>query len=180
LFGANNLSSQILRCIVPEGIGKNLSVAVIVGNQTSMSVTGEERINRLNVPEVRNTGMKIVPTEQWRYDAPIVTFMYPDIGATAGGFVMTLKGRNFGTRDWGEGTVLVTIAGQPCTETTWLSDNVIECIVPKGVGARHPVEVTVGGQVYPPRDSAEMLLFSYNRKFKMWFTFFLTVKIFCS
>ena len=88
--------------------------------------------------------------------------MYPDVGPTAGGFVMTLKGRQFGTRDWGNGTVQVNIAGQPCTKSQWLSDNVIECIVPKGVGARHPVQVIVGGQIYPPEGSSEMLLFSYN------------------
>ena len=155
------VSSKILRCLVPEGIGKNLSVAVITGNQTSTSVTGEERLNRLAKPSTAELPV-MLPSEQFRYDAPVVTFMYPDVGPTAGGFVMTLKGRQFGTRNWGNDTVQVNIAGQPCTLTTWLSDNVIECIVPKGVGARHPVQVIVGGQVYPPENSDEMLLFSYN------------------
>jgi hypothetical protein len=155
------VSSQTIRCLVPEGIGKNLSVAVVNGNQTSMSVRGEERLTRLigHVPSGTHLQM---PMEQFRYDAPVVTFMYPDTGPTTGGFVLTLKGRNFGTRDWGNGTVQVNIAGQPCTTTEWLSDNVIECIVPKGVGARHPVEVIVGGQVYPSSNSGEMLLFSYE------------------
>jgi len=146
---------------MPEGIGQNLSVAVIAGNQTSLSVVGKERMNRLSVPEIPSS-MVIAEFDQWRYTPPTVTFMYPDVGPTKGGFVMTLKGRNFGTRHWGEGTVLVTIAGQPCLTTTWLSDNIIECMVPKGVGARHPVQVIVGGQVYPPPGSTELLLFSYN------------------
>ena len=63
------VSSKILRCLVPEGIGKNLSVAVIVGNQTSMSVTGEERLNRLAKPSTAELPV-MLPTEQFKYDPP--------------------------------------------------------------------------------------------------------------
>ena len=97
--------TQVLRCLVPEGIGKNLSVAVVVGNQTSMAVTGMERLNRLQQPATASM-VVMEPSEQWRYDPPTVSFMYPDVGPTKGGFTLTLKGRNFGTRDWGAGTAL--------------------------------------------------------------------------
>jgi hypothetical protein len=153
------VSDALLRCIVPEGIGKNLSIAAVTGNQTSMQTVGEDRLKRL---AVLPPSVPIADKDQWRYDPPVVTFMYPDVGPTSGGFVLTLKGRNFGTRDWGNGTVQVSIGAQPCITTTWLSDNVVECIVPRGVGSRHPVEIVVGGQPYPPKNSDDALLFSYN------------------
>jgi hypothetical protein len=159
-LGVTMVSDQLARCIVPEGIGKNLSVSVVTGGQTSMSTEGAERLQRLRDSALPKDAL-ISDTDQYRYSAPVVTFMYPDSGPAQGGYVLTVKGRNFGTRDWGNGTVLMTVGGQPCMETTWLSDGVMECLVPKGVGAKQLVEVTVGGQTYPPPGSDTPLLFSY-------------------
>ena len=159
-LGVTMVSEQLVRCIVPEGIGKNLSVSVVTGNQTSMSTEGTDRMQRLRESALPKD-VFIAEKDQYRYSAPVVTFMYPDSGPAQGGYVLTVKGRNFGTRDWGNGTVMMTVGGQPCIETTWLSDGVMECLVPKGVGAKQLVEVTVGGQTYPPPGSDAPLLFSY-------------------
>merc|ERR1711871_472584 len=157
------LPDDTLECVAPDYIGANHSVTVIVGNQSTSSMSNNERVQRL---------VSDVPTEmlkqreiKFSYDPPIVTHIFPDVGPTSGMITMTLKGFNFGTRDWrndfGNATLAITVGGEPCIKSIWVSDGIVECLVPPGSGTRHKVFVSVADQIYPA-DGQEPLLFSYS------------------
>jgi hypothetical protein len=157
------LADDTLECIAPDYIGANHSVTVIVGNQSTSAMSNNERVQRL-VSDVPNELLK-QPEIKFSYDPPIVTHLFPDVGPTAGMITMTLKGFNFGTRDWrsdfGNATLAITVGGEPCVKSIWISDGVVECLVPPGSGTRHKVFVSVADQTYPA-DGQEPLLFSYS------------------
>ena len=130
------MTSGMLKCTVPPGVGANLTVAVMVGNQTTTTMGNYERITRLNE---ESSLSNIEEHVQFTYDKPVVESYYPKSGPTVGGNTITIKGFNFGPdKDHvvQNLTTIVTIGGVPCTRTLWISDKLIECMVPEGVGSR--------------------------------------------
>ena len=85
------MTSGMLKCTVPPGVGANLTVAVMVGNQTTTMMGNYERITRLNEESSLD---KIEEHVQFTYDKPVVESYYPKFGPTTGGNTITIKGFN--------------------------------------------------------------------------------------
>ena len=156
------LSDSELECTAPDFIGANLSVVVIVGNQSTMLLSTGRRAHALmDLPDHVEKSEKVL----FSYDPPVVSHMFPDVGPTTGNITVTFKGINFGTRDWEkeighQSPLAITVGGQNCLNSLWVSDSVVECLLPPGAGTRHKVFLTVAGQTYPP-PGGEPMLFSY-------------------
>jgi hypothetical protein len=143
------VSSEELRCIVPPGVGKNLSVTVLTGNQSTIDIGNFERIKRLRE---ESSHKEISELAQFSYDAPVVKDYHPKWGPVEGLNTITIFGYNFGPdiqHVYQNRTTSVTIGGRPCLNTLWLSDKEIECKAPPGIGAKREVVVRVGNQYYP-------------------------------
>jgi hypothetical protein len=78
----------------------------------------------------------------FQYDRPIVDQVSPDHGATAGGYVVSVTGDNFGTTP---SSLSLLVGRTPCSRTGWVSNSMATCLVPQGVGATRVV-VEVEGQ----------------------------------
>lgn len=142
-------SHTSIECTVPEGVGRDLAIAVTVGGQASTN------------------------TLSFSYTAPSVATVSPTSGATKGGTTVTLQGSNFGTLALGGAvswclrrqciTVGTSTGGQevtcsavactsvgdfsPITGASVLSysHDTIEVASPQGQGTAM-VRVAVGGQ----------------------------------
>ena len=74
---------------------------------------------------------------------PELLEVFPSHGSTEGGYDIVLTGRNFGTKYH---LPNVFIDGKPCTSVKWVSDTVIKCLVPEGLGKGKSVVVWAGDQ----------------------------------
>ncbi|EKX54975.1 hypothetical protein GUITHDRAFT_99621 [Guillardia theta CCMP2712] len=92
-------------------------------------------------------------TQVFSFDKPTVSSIQPAYAATTGLALLYLAGRNFGTFD---STVSISVGDTKCTESTYVSNLVLSCLVSPGVGASQTVRATVGGQV-----AESPVLFSY-------------------
>eukprot|EP00960_Hanusia_phi_P054193 762567-Hanusia_phi.AAC.1 len=92
-------------------------------------------------------------TQVFSFDKPTVSSIQPSYAATTGQALLYLAGRNFGTFD---STVSISVGDTQCTESTYVSNLVLSCLVSPGVGASQIVRATIGGQV-----AASPVLFSY-------------------
>lgn len=111
------LDHDRIRCLVPPGVGGSKTVRLTVGGQT---FEGE--------------GM-------YSYAGAVVEHVEPS-PAPRGGDVVSLHGYNFGP--W-KSEISVHVGSAVCTDVQWVSDNLIKCTAPPGIGARRPVSVTVAG-----------------------------------
>ena len=132
------ISDSVIKCVAPEGHGKDKNVVVWVGEQHS---------------DVENNYFK--------YDQPIVESIEPDHCRTIGKCVVKIKGHNFGHE---QGThINVNIDGNLCAnigrgdQPQWMSHHEMECVVGVGVGQFLDVSVDVSDQVSLPNE-----LFHYN------------------
>jgi hypothetical protein len=116
------------------GIGKNVSLCVTVGDQSS-----EESCFQFN------------------YYAPTISHISPVNGTTAGNTSVTVYGSNFVPQgvDTAGTNSSIFIGGKPCVEVTWVSATEAVCLTPPGMGINKTVEVVVANQ------SAIGHLFSY-------------------
>ena len=104
------LSSETVRCIVPKGAGKNLPVTVQVGGQRG------------------------VEGAKYTYPPPQVLRTFPEGGTGKGGNLVTIMGRNFGDAESLGSVTVAKIGSRSCKSTTIISDTLIECVAPSGVG----------------------------------------------
>eukprot|EP00002_Diphylleia_rotans_P014942 TRINITY_DN28_c0_g2_i2.p1 TRINITY_DN28_c0_g2~~TRINITY_DN28_c0_g2_i2.p1 ORF type:complete len:648 (+),score=140.01 TRINITY_DN28_c0_g2_i2:115-2058(+) len=113
------LTANAIEMLTPKGVGKDLPIFVVVGEQKS-----QERI-------------------LFSYQAPVIEAIDPQTGPTTGGLSMIVKGSNFGPR---YSMPVVSVGGKNCVFTTWRDDSRLECSLPDGVGLNKAVVVSVGGQ----------------------------------
>ena len=87
----------------------------------------------------------------FRYEYPFISAIVPRNGGTAGGFVSTVSGGNFGTYDNSMTVQLIARDTDPprdCEYTSWLSDSSAICKVPR-IGRKVSVDVVAFvGQSY--------------------------------
>ncbi len=133
---ANSLwiSDAILICTgVPAGTGGNLPVTV--------------NLTRDGVEEYG------VSTVLFNYNSPIILSLQASESLATmarefsregvngrpvmplnGGFTITITGKNFGTTQLASSKQVVSVAGQNCTSSAWISDTKMTCVVPPYVG----------------------------------------------
>ena len=63
---------------------------------------------------------------------------------TNGGTTLTLRGEGFGSRDHDP---KISIAGQDCLLSRWVSDSEMWCVSPPGTGSNVPVQVMIDGTI---------------------------------
>jgi hypothetical protein len=116
-------SQHSLTCTAPAGVGKDLEVAVRVGETSAL-----------------------LPAA-FSYNLPLVAAVRPATGSTIG-VVITVSGENFGTTDE-QPTVELVQASQrtPCMLARWISDSQLRCSVPAGLVGEYGVRVSVAGNV---------------------------------
>jgi hypothetical protein len=101
----------------------------------------------------------------WRFDAPLIAAFTPTHGPSAGQFVVTGIGRNFGPASLNgdvdvSKALTVTVNNVTCSEVVRLNDTVFTCRAPAGVNANLSVVATVGYQ-----SSREDVRFAYDEPF---------------
>jgi len=133
------ISDSKLECLTPAGVSQLRTTIVSVGGQNSSEAGAE----------------------LWDYDAPVVDAVEPSHGPPRGGYALRILGANFGTVN--ATNFEVRIGKYACREVQWRSDNLIECVVPPGVGTNLTVKVgpigEADGQFNPESDRA---LFSFD------------------
>jgi hypothetical protein len=118
------LSYNTVRCVVPKGAGKDLPVTVAVGGQRGL----------------------IDGAATYSYPPPQVLRTFPDGGSGKGGNIVTIMGRNYGDAE-SLGNVTVGMIGErKCIKTTIVSDTLIECVAPSGVGRNLHISIWANGQ----------------------------------
>lgn len=141
-FGQNVLvlSHTLIQCDVPEGLGQNLDIRVVVGNQTSAAAA-----------------IKLA------YQEPIIQSLDYAPASPAGGSALTINGVNFGVNS-STGVTVARIGSTNCTQTQWKSHERVVCIVPPltGAGQNLNVSVRVGDQISAWAPAA---VFSYANPF---------------
>ncbi len=105
--------SQIV-CTAPPNEGTGLQIQAIVANVASNVVS-------------------------YSYDAPVLSTVNPTTGGTAGGYLVTVTGTNFGL----SGQVRINSAS--CATST-RSHTQIVCTLPAGMGLTNPITVSVGAR----------------------------------
>ena len=118
------LSFNAVRCVVPKGAGKNLPITVEVGGQSGTK--------------------KGAAT--YSYPPPQVWRTFPEGGSGKGGNLVTITGRNFGDAASLGSVTFGQIGDRQCIRTTIVSDTLVECVAPSGVGRNLHVSVWAGGQ----------------------------------
>jgi hypothetical protein len=74
-------------------------------------------------------------TQGFSYDMPVVTALGSVNGPSFGSQVLTVQGKNFGSKDYqAKGTLVAQAGAGDCYSTSWTSDSQIECVTPEGVG----------------------------------------------
>lgn len=88
--------------------------------------------------------------------APVVTGASPSRSSTRGGVTLDVQGLGFGGRS--DDVAIVTVGGRQCGSVNVVSDRLLRCTLPAGVGSRLNVEVvnSVG------KPSREAPVFSYD------------------
>ena len=119
------ISHHEIVCVLPSGLGADLSVSVSVANQIS------------------NSNVK------FSYDKPIVNAAGRKDGPTqlrtVGGDEIVIRGSNFGPSQ--NNKISIYIADAPCNEPVVVSDSEIHCMAPAGVGRDVKITVRAGGQI---------------------------------
>jgi hypothetical protein len=81
-----------------------------------------------------------------------------------GGKVVTITGMGFGQSGGSNATLVARLGGIPCADTRWLSNDQVECTVPKhhAGGFDLPVTVLVGNQESVGEELFQAAYFSYD------------------
>ena len=137
------VSHEQVKCTLPQGVGTNLRVTVVLGNIDS-------KMNGL-----------------FTYSKPTLASVNPKHGPAVGGTEVTVLGEHFGhAKNAGECTAqakqscrtgqcckasnspVIKLNDIKCQRTKWVSNTEILCTVAQkpGVGARNPISVIVGRQ----------------------------------
>jgi len=119
------LSHHEISCVLPAGLGADLSVSLQVANQNSNSNIKFS----YDKPEVNSAGRKDGPTQL----------------RTVGGDEIVIRGANFGPAE--NKDVSVYIGDAPCNEPAVVTDSEIHCVAPSGAGRDVKITVRAGGQI---------------------------------
>ena len=182
------VSHEQIKCVLPQGVGTDLRVTVVLGNLDSIE-------NKL-----------------FTYSKPTIESTEPKHGPAIGGTIVTVIGEHFGQyQKSGDCTSLaknscktgkccissplplIKINDINCEKTEWISNTELKCTVNKkpGVGARLPITVLIGQQVTKtlndavrytinpptitstvpqiiPRGGGQMALVNKGREGKVW------------
>ncbi|GAM21561.1 hypothetical protein SAMD00019534_047360 [Acytostelium subglobosum LB1] len=115
------IDSKSLVSQAPAGIGKNITITLIVGNQTT---------DRDNVT--------------YSYTAPTITSAPK---SSTDGDTITIQGTNFVPSGVDPGSNSnVTINNSSCTSVSWIDDTHVSCKAPAGIGKDLSMAVVVGDQ----------------------------------
>jgi hypothetical protein len=142
-FGALGPASTIVLVIEPP---QPLAVTSWTAAQITATVPpGVGADQTLHITSDRG-GSTVVPAA-FDYDPPRIEGASPASGSTAGGYAITLTGRNFGTSALDPATV--TLGGQVAPVTSQDHTQII-CQAPAGAGKSLPLNVIVTGQAANP------------------------------
>ena len=129
---------RILTCKTPPvsgATGVDLPVAVSIGGQTSDSV---ELLASYSPPVVSSVFYELNEDEK----------------STAGGYILTILGTNFGTSRDGDYPLQASLGGTLCSSTTLLGTKgegltiqTVLCVAPAGSGTNNTIQVTAGSRV---------------------------------
>ena len=84
------------------------------------------------------------PERVYAFPAPVVSFVVEANAAPSAGWSVTVSGVSFARLD---GTMSVTIGGQPCGTLSWASGTSAVCLASGGDGVQKTVTATVSGVV---------------------------------
>ncbi len=116
------ISDSSISCRSPFGSGRELAVIVEVGFQNASSV------------------------EKLCYDRPVLSSIAPTHGVSAGGFLVTFFGRNFGGSN---SSPQGRLGGTACFATFWTSDTSLNCRVRQGFNIAGSFSITTSSGVHP-------------------------------
>ncbi|TFJ84058.1 hypothetical protein NSK_004532 [Nannochloropsis salina CCMP1776] len=122
---ARVIADDLITCVTPPGVGKNLTIVVSLG------------------------GFEVSLSPGFTYAGPLLVTVVPDTANTGGGDLVVM-GRNFGHTSEG---LEVSIGGEACREVKMVYEHqLITCKYPPGTGKGLPMLVTVSDQSNsPPR-----------------------------
>lgn len=94
------------------------------------------------------------------FDAPVVTFLALDNAPTVGGSLITITGMNMGTELSETNQVDISVAGNECSSSAFISASSVTCVSPAGKGSGLDVKITINSipGVLPGK-------FSYDARF---------------
>jgi hypothetical protein len=115
-------SDTSLSCTLAPGVGVNLDFNVSVYAGTENEMTGESAL-------------------PWDYQRPVITSV--ELNRQTGALPrVAIYGHGFGTAD---NSPVAIVGDSACTETKWITDRYLTCLVPPGSGVVEPFQVTVAG-----------------------------------
>jgi len=117
-------SDTSLSCTLAPGVGVHLDLNVTLYKDTEHESSGKS-------------------AQTWCYQRPVISSVSLDRQTGALPRV-ALLGHGFGPHDY---TPVVMIGNLACTETVWVSERSLSCLVPPGSGINQAVTVNVGGAV---------------------------------
>ena len=134
------VNQTTLECVVDAGVGKNLDVKVCVGSQCSND------------------------NDFFSYRRPEVYEIRPRHAPLRGGKVVTITGVGFGRSGDANASIVAKIGGVPCADTRWLSNEQVECTLPKYAsgGFDLPVTVVVANQESASENLFQAAYFSFD------------------
>ena len=118
------ISSSVLECETPPGVGAAHAVDVVVGGQRSDAAASGSVDVSLG------------------YAAPTVSEFAPSSGPRRGGFELLIFGSGFGAA---RHAITVRVGALPCAPVRWISNGAVSCTAPPGAG-RAQITVNVAGQ----------------------------------
>lgn len=77
------------------------------------------------------------------FDAPVVTFLALNNGPTVGGALLTITGMNLGTTQAVSNDVAISVHGDKCASSAFISSSSVTCVAPPGFGQALDVQVTI-------------------------------------
>lgn len=140
-------SETSVSCIIPPGVGAANEVQIVLNG---LSTPGCPKI------EDGEEGAGLCAS-LYRYDAPVIAAVQPNHGPTTGGFEVSLPGDNYGTSPT---SLKLSVGGEACERSTWVSNTMAKCFVPAGVGITHVVAEVEGQKSDDSKDDSDV--FSYD------------------
>ena len=117
-------SDTSMKCTLAPGVGVDLDVNVSVYAGTEREITGKAAV-------------------PWSYQRPVIgsAELKTQTGALPR---VVINGHGFGTADY---TPVAFVGVTACTETRWITDRYLTCLVPPGSGVNQHFDVRVAGAV---------------------------------
>jgi len=108
----NWVSNTMAQCLVPAGVGMSKVVVQVDGQQSS------------------EKDEKSPSADDFTYDSPVITRVLPSTGSPAGGQLVTIEGRNFGT----DKTEVEVLVGDLPGKVVSTNEDRVVLVMPQGEG----------------------------------------------